>query len=132
MLQLQNRNLDGPVRVCSQRSYQENQRRKVQAGSGRNPKWTADPPERCDPPGSQNPHNEHISPKSTPTSCRSWYRAHLESALPVALLVRAEQLLRTHDEAGDDPTMALTRARHLPARDLKLRQSAPGSGPEDA
>jgi len=32
----------------------------------------------------------------------------LESALPVALLVRAEQLLRTQDEADDDPTMALT------------------------
>ena len=57
----------------------------------------------------------------------------LESALPVALLVRAEQLLRTHDEAGDDPTMALTRARHLTtARGLGLRQSPPGCRPENA
>jgi len=45
----------------------------------------------------------------------------LISALPVALLVCAEQLLRTQDEAGDDPTMALALDRHLPARDLRLR-----------
>jgi len=45
----------------------------------------------------------------------------LKSALPVALLARAEQLLRTQDEAGDDPTMALALDRHLPARDLRLR-----------
>ena len=56
----------------------------------------------------------------------------LKSALPVALLARAEQLLRTPDEAGDDPTMALALDRHLPAGDLRLRQFAPESGPEDA
>src|SRR5271157_1123261 len=57
----------------------------------------------------------------------------LESALPDALLLRASQLLRTPAEAGDDPTMALTRARHLTtARGLGLRQSPPRSRPEDA
>ena len=46
----------------------------------------------------------------------------LESALPDALLLRASQLLRTPAEAGDDPTMALTLARQLPARGLGLPQ----------
>jgi hypothetical protein len=49
------------------------------------------------------------------------FSGSLKSALPVALYVRAAQLLRTHDEAGDDPRMALALARHLPARDLGVR-----------
>jgi hypothetical protein len=45
----------------------------------------------------------------------------LESALPAALTLRVKQLIRTLNEAGDDPTMAFSFAYDLAARDVRLR-----------
>src|SRR5271157_1224765 len=132
MLQVQDCNSDRPLRVCSQCSSWRIIGGKCRLDSEKKTELNGGPSRALQPPRERKPAQRTHLAKVDADFLPMMLVGSLKSALPVALLVRAEQLLRTHDEAGDDPTMALTRARHLPARDLRLRQSPPGSGPEDA